>query len=227
MATTISSPRSSNLPTDWSLADVQKHLGGVPLERIRLFPPPGFATLEDVEELNARKDRLCELIDGILLEKTMGWYESALAVLIGEFLSRFVRENGLGKVLGEGGTLQLLPDQARIPDVCFIGWSRFPEGRLPQEPIPNLVPDLAIEVLSQSNSPGEMEQKRRDYFEAGVRLVWYIDPSTRSAMVYTTSDDPGTRHAENEPLTGGEILPGFSLSLVDIFAEADRQAGGQ
>lgn len=63
-----------------------------------------------------------------------------------------------------------------------------------------------------------------DILEAGVRLVWYIDPPSRSAMVYTSADDPGTRHAENEPLSGGDVLPNFTLSLAQIFQEADREA---
>lgn len=225
MATTISTPRTTRLPTHWSLADIQNHLGGIPIHRIRSFPPPGLATVEDAETLTSRKEAICELIDGILVEKPMGYYESFLAVLIITKLTTFVVENKLGIVLGEAGTLRILPDQVRIPDVCFIGWSRIPEGRLPREPIPELVPDLAIEILSDSNTPGEMDQKRQDFFQAGVRLVWYIDPPTRSATVYCSSEDPGTRHAESEPLIGGDVLPDFSLSLAEIFQQADIQMG--
>ncbi len=226
MATAITiTPRSTSLPTDWNLADIQDHLGGVPLERIRAFPPPGFATVEDVESLSSRKGAICELIDGILVEKAMGWYESLLATWIVTAINNYLTQNPIGKALGEAGTLRILPDQIRAADVCFISWSRFPEGQLPREPIPHLVPDLAIEVLSESNTPGEMEQKRRDYFQAGVRLVWYIDPPTRSAMVYTSAEDQGTRHAETEPLSGGDVLPGFTLSLAEIFRQADSQAG--
>jgi Uma2 family endonuclease len=68
-----------------------------------------------------------------------------------------------------------------------------------------------------------MEQKRQDYFQAGIRLVWYIDPPTRSARVFTSAKDPGTPHAETEPLSGGDVLPGFALSLAEIFQQADRQ----
>lgn len=224
-ATITTTPRSTRLPTDWNLADVQDHVGGVPLERIRAFPPPGFATVEDVEEIQAKEDRLFELIDGILVEKAMGYFESFLAMLIGLKLTAFVVENQLGIVLGEAGTLRILPDQIRIADVCFISRQRFPEGRLPREPIPHLVPDLVIEVLSESNRPGELERKRQDYFQAGVRLVWYIDPPTRSAIVYASAEDQGTRHAETEPLSGTDVLPGFTLSLAEIFQQADNQAG--
>lgn len=221
----LAQPRSTHLPTDWNLADIQNHVGGVPLERIRAFPPPGFATDEDVEELNVRKDRLCELIDGILVEKTMGWYESYLAVLIISKLNNFVVENQSGLVLGPDGTLKVLPNQIRVPDVCFISWARFPDGKLPKKPAPEIAPDLAIEVLSKSNTKREMEQKLQDYFQAGVKLVWYIDPPTRSATVYTSAEDEGTEHSETEPLSGGDVLPGFELSLAEIFRQADSQAG--
>jgi Uma2 family endonuclease len=224
-ATITTTPRSSSLPANWNLADIQDHVGGVPLERIRSFPPPGFATVEDVEQIQAEEDRLFELIDGILVEKAMGYYESLLAGWIITAINNYLIQNPIGQALTADGALRILPDQIRIADVCFISWSRFPEGRLPREPVPHLVPDLAIEVLSESNRPGEMERKRQEYFQAGVRLVWYIDPPTRSAMVYASPEDPGTRHAETEPLSGGDVLPGFTLSLAEIFQQADSQAG--
>ena len=73
-------------------------------------------------------------------------------------------------------SLRLFPGLVRIPDIAFVSWARIPGGRMPKEPIPDLVPDLAVEVLSPSNTPREMALKRRHYFEAGVRLVWIVDP---------------------------------------------------
>lgn len=225
MATTITTPRSTRLPTDWSLADIQNHVGGVPLERILAFPPPGFATVEDVEEMDVKTDRLCELIDGILVQKTAVFRDALISTYLASELCMFVSKHKLGHVLPASGKLQVLPNRVRIPDACFISWSRFPDGRLPiSVPIPELVPDLAIEVLSEGNTDREMEQKRRDYFQAGVRLVWYIDPPTRSATVYTSAEDQGTVHAETEPLSGADVLPGFALSLAEIFRQADSGA---
>ena len=71
------------------------------------------------------RDRICELVDGVLVEKTMGYMESVLAMAIGEYLRRYVREGKLGIVLGPDGTLKILPDQVRIPDVCFLSWKSF------------------------------------------------------------------------------------------------------
>jgi Uma2 family endonuclease len=212
----------SRLPKDWNLSDLQKHLGGVPLERIRLFPPPGYATEEDVIQIEAREDRLCELEDGILVEKPMGWYESALAVEISAKLTAYLEAHDLGKALGESGSLEILPGVVKIPDVSFVSWERFPQKKLPRRPIPPLVPDLAVEVLSETNTPEEMGKKLKKYFEAGVRLVWYVDPATRSAKAYTSPDDV-TEIGEDGVLDAAEVLPGFRLSLREVFAKADRQ----
>jgi Uma2 family endonuclease len=214
------------LPSDWSLADLRNHLGGIPLKRIRLFPPPGLATEEDVIELNDHDDRLCELDDGVLVEKTMGWYESLLAMLIGTELNIFLRRHRLGTVVGEAGPYRILPGLIKIPDVSFVSWARLPKKKRTLDPIPAIVPDLAVEVLSKGNTRREMQRKLRQYFDAGVRLVWYIDPKTRSAHAYTSSDDV-QNVGEDGVLDGGDVLPRFQLSLSSLFEEADRQESGR
>lgn len=215
------------LPADWSLADVQRHLGNIPLERIRLFPPPGYATEEDVIEIEAREDRLYELEDGILVEKTMGWYESLIASLILIEIGTYLKNHDLGQVLGADGSLKILPGKVKIPDVSFISWNRFPGERLPRRPIPALIPDLVVEVLSESNTKIEMDSKVAQYLEAGVRLVWYIDPAIRGARVYSSPTEMEEIRGDGV-LDGRDILPGFRLSLQELFTRADRQgsAGG-
>jgi Uma2 family endonuclease len=208
-------------PVVWvTAADLWERLGQVPLERIRLSPPPGEATEQDVLNLIDHADRICELVDGVLVEKTMGYIESLLAMAIGEFLRRFVRERKSGIVLGPDGTLKILPRQVRIPDVCYISWDRFPGGKLPQTPIPAVAPELAVEMLSEGNTEGEMQRKLRDYFAAGVRLVWYVDPRTRTVAVYT-SPEQCTVSTDGDLLTGGDVLPGFELPLRELFAEIE------
>jgi Uma2 family endonuclease len=217
----MSSVADISSPTTWiTVADLFEQLGHVPPERIRLVPAPGTATEQDVLDLIDHADTICELVDGVLVEKTMGYMESVLAMAIGELLRKFVREGKLGIVLGPDGTLKVLPDQVRIPDVCFIGWSQFPDGKLPKTPIPAIAPDLAVEILSKGNTEAEMRRKLQDYFAAGVRLVWYIDPRTRTAAAYT-SPEQGTMFDENGVLTGGDVLPGFELPLRELFAELD------
>ena len=224
MATT-SQPDAATPPlaayADWSLADLLEHLGGIPAERIRLRPQPGTATEQDVIEAE-RHDHLCELIDGTLVEKAMGWRESRVAHLLGHLLEDFLEEHDWGVVTGADGTVKLMPGQVRIPDVAFFSWDRFPNRRLPEEPIPNLAPDLAIEVLSRGNTEGEMRRKLRDYFAAGVRLVWYIDPQSRNTRVHTAVDQT-TVIGEDQPISGGEVLPGFQVTLRDLLLRTDRE----
>lgn len=223
MATIVSSPTSA-ARSEWTLADLVERLGGVPLERIRVFPPLGTATERDVLESKARYNRVCELIDGVLVEKAMGTLESMLAVALISCLDAYVRQHDLGVVLEGSGPLRILPTQVRVPDVSVVLWGRFPDGKLPQEPIWVLAPDLAVEVLSRSNSPGEMKRKLRDYFQAGVRLVWYIDPETRTAEIFTAPEERSVID-EQGTLDGGDVLPGFQVTLGELFARADRQAG--
>ncbi len=136
-----------------------------------MSPPPGTATERDVLEIAAREKKLCELVDGVLVEKPMGYGESILAVYIARILGDYVTRNNLGHVTGEQGMMHLSPALIRIPDVAFASWDRFPNRRWDGEPVPDLAPDLAVEVTSESNTPAEMAIKVEEYFSAGVRTV--------------------------------------------------------
>jgi Uma2 family endonuclease len=206
-------------------AEMLERLGNVPLQRILMKPAPGTAREKDVlaAERQSRK-RLCELIDGVLVEKVMGARESLLTSPLIHQLEAHAEESDIGVVLGEAGMLQLFPGQVRIPDVSFISWERIPGGVFPAKPIPNIVPNLAIEVLSPSNTKKEMERKLRDYFFAGVELVWLINPRTQTAEVYTSPTDV-QRIGKSGSLDGGRVLPGFRLPLKRLFARLARRKG--
>jgi Uma2 family endonuclease len=212
-------------PTYTTVADLLEQLGDIPPQRIRLRPLPGTATEQDVLAIGDREDRLCELVDGVLVEKAMGFRESLLACALIGLVGNFVAPRNLGLVSGEAGTMRLFPGLVRIPDVAFVSWDRLPERRVPAAPIPDLVPDLAVEVLSESNTAAEMARKRREYFAAGVRLVWQVDPASRMVMVYTNVEE-STELDEKQTLDGGLVLPGFALPLRELFAELDRQGQG-
>ena len=207
-------------PAGWTAADMQEQLGGIPLERILVVPPPGTATVHDVELVRKATGRICELLDGTLVAKTVGYYESRVAVVLSYFIERYLETNPLGMVLGADGTLNILSSLVRAADVSFISLQRFPGGELPKKPIPELVPDLAAEVLSKSNTKAEMKRKLREYFRAGVRLVWLIDPPTRTAEVYHAAEKP-THVPSDGVLVGEEVLPGFELPLEELFARAE------
>src|SRR4051812_47884132 len=89
-------------------------------------------------------------------------------------LSNFVVTNDLGIATPADGVVRLVQGLVRIPDVAFFGWERLPGRVVPRDPIPDLVPDLAVEVLSEGNTKGEMQRKLREYLLAGVRLIWFI-----------------------------------------------------
>jgi Uma2 family endonuclease len=199
-----------------TVADLTDKFGPIPAYRIRNEPRPGQATEQDVIELSLREDRLYELVDGVLIEKMMGFYESCLGIRIGKLLSNFVDDHDLGVVAGADGTVRLAPGLVRIPDVAFVSWERLPQNEIPSDPIADVAPDLAVEVLSAGNTKKEMARKLEDYFAAGVRLVWFVDPKTASVQCYT-SPTALTLVKSPESLDGGEVLPGFVLPLDQLF----------
>ena len=205
-----------------SLADVLAHLPGISPERIRLHPVPGEATEADVLEIHLREKRLFELFDGILVEKVMGYRESGLAGVLIELLRQFVVPRNLGIVTGEAGLMRLFPGLVMIPDVAFTSWARIPGGAYPTQPIPDVVPDFAIEVLSVSNTPQEMERKRGHYFQKGMTLVWEIDPKSRTLARYTSVESV-EKFALGAVVSGEPVLPEFTLNLTNLFSELDRK----
>jgi Uma2 family endonuclease len=205
-----------------TLADLLERLGDIPLSRIRLRPAPGAATEADVLALEIHENRLCELVEGVLVEKVMGFQEACLAGVLLALLRDFVVPRNLGLVSGADGMMRLLPGLIRIPDVAFVSWDRLPGRRMPTDAVPGIAPDLAAEVLSPGNTDAEMARKRHDYFAAGVRLVWEVNLRRRSVTIYTTANS-GRYVGADETLDGGDVLPGFSVPLGSLFAELDRQ----
>lgn len=204
-----------------TMADLLERLGDLPPSRVLLRPQPGLATEADVLRLaGAANPRYCELVDGVLVEKAMGFMESQIAGILIHLLNAFVLPDRLGIVAGEAGLLRLLPHQVRIPDVAYFRRDRLPDGKTPRDPMPALAPDLAIEVISPSNTRREMERKRRDYFTAGVRLYWEIDPRTRTAIAWT-SVKTAVHLTDTDSLDGGDVLPGFNVSLAELFRQLD------
>jgi len=208
-------------PAFETVADLLESLGDIPPERVRMHPWPGTATEEDVLAIHATEKRLCELVDGVLVEKPMGFDESRLAIEIGYSLVDFLRRHDLGPAAGEAGMMRLMAGLVRIPDVSFIRWEHLPES---YGPIPPIAPDLAVEVLSESNTPKEMERKLHEYFAAGTQLVWYFDPKARTVTVYTAPDQFAVLD-ESQTLDGGEVLPGLVLPLHELFQRASRRRG--
>jgi Uma2 family endonuclease len=203
-----------------TIAELVDRLGDVPLDRILLQPIPGEATVEDVVAADAHQNRLCELVDGVLVEKPMGFRESLIAAQLIQRMRAFAEQRNLGVVSAPDGMLQLSDNMVRMPDVAFIAWNRFPGRKVPSDPAPQVAPDLAVEVLSPTNTRREMERKRTEYFAAGTRLVWQIDPDARRAEAYT-SVTAYSSIGDDGHLEGGDVLPGFVVTLKQLFADLD------
>jgi Uma2 family endonuclease len=195
-------------------------LGDVPLERIVFDPWPGTATEADLVLLADRDKRLCELIDGTLVEKPLGYWESVIALDLASDINLFVRPRRLGTVSGEAGMMRLLPGRVRLPDVAFVSAQRLAQlgqGGSVNVPVPALSPELAVEVLSESNTAAEIEQKIREYFQSGTLLVWVIDRRPRTVAVYHATGAPTRVLCQTDVLDGEKVLPGFTLPVAEVF----------
>lgn len=217
-------PAGGPPPGPRTVADLLARLDGIPPGRVRLVPWPGTATERDLLDVLDHENITCELVEGVLVEKAMGYEESLLAGLLLTDINIYLRANPIGIAASGDGTLKLTTGFVRAPDVSFISWERLPGRKLPKKPIPKLAIDLAVEVLSKGNTRAEMDRKLREYFDAGVRLVWYIDPRKRVVRVFAGPDRP-TILRDGDSLDGGDVLPGFVLPLKTLFDEATRGPG--
>ena len=204
-----------------TIADLLDGLGGIPARRVLWRPTPGTATEEDLIRIHERTNRRYELVDGTLVEKPVGFDESFFALYLTMALGDYLKTHDLGKPVGDNAMMRLFPGLVRVPDAAFIRWDRFPSKKRRRGEPPLVAPDLVVEVLSKSNTPKEMRRKLEEYFRAGVRLVWYVDPAKRTVRVYTAVDR-STLLREGDTLDGGDVLPGFAISIRDWFAEAER-----
>ncbi len=198
-------------------SDLVMRFGPMPLNRFGPGALEQSGTEDAVIQWNEQGNRLFELVDGILVEKAMGAFESFLTSELIYILSGFVKRGKLGIVLPPDGMMRLWPGRVRIPDISFISWDRLPGRRVPRTPMFELSPNLAIEVISPSNTRQEMQTKLDDYFTSGVELCWYIYPEEKQVRVFTSPGTYQILHA-HDSLDGGAVLPGLIISLEDFFS---------
>jgi Uma2 family endonuclease len=172
-------------------------------------------TIEEFERLPDDGWRL-ELVRGqVIREPPTGFEHGVVAIHMGAILLAFVEENELGKVVGTeaGFVLSVEPPTVRAPDIAFVS-----EERLNFDPkrFAPLAPDLAVEVLSPSNTVSEIHDKVLDYLAAGTRLVWVADPVLRTVTAYRSRHDIRLLAAQDE-IDGGDVLPGFRCKVSELF----------
>jgi len=205
---------------EMTVEELAARVGAVPLWRIRSVPIPGTATVQDMERIRREESVLCELIDGVLVEKAVSSKTAILAIRLSTILSQFVSARRLGWIAGPDGFTWLTKTTLRAPDVSFIARDQLPGNRIPDHGYVNVAPALAAEIYSPGNTQREMEQKRRDFFAAGTELFWIVYPDREEVVV---SSDPETHRTigRDGTLDGGHLLPGFSLQVADLFANMD------
>lgn len=160
-----------------------------------------------------------ELIDGEPVEMSPAADESSSigATVIG-LLSSFVRPRRLGRLYNAEGGFVLFPDRptVRVPDAAFVLAERAPQGKA-RKSFPRLAPDLVVEVLSPSDRTSDVVAKLEMYQEAGVRLIWLVDPDALTVTVIAAGQTTRVLHA-GDTLDGGDVLPGFSVPVSEILA---------
>jgi Uma2 family endonuclease len=132
-------------------------------------------------------------------------------------LDAHTSQRELGTVFPDGTSYELLrlPHTVRVPDVSFVRAGRLPVEGVGPGPL-RMAPDLAVEVLSPSETASELEEKLSEYAIAGIQLVWVVDPVRRTVRVLA-ADAPVRWLREGETLDGGTVVPGFSCAVVEIF----------
>ena len=159
-----------------------------------------------------------ELIDGELVEREMSYESSSVG-------ARFIVEFGIwdrtshrANLAGADAGLQIYPwapSQVRFADASLTFLDRLPGGR-PGDGHSRVAPDVVVEVVSPNDGADEVERKVQEYLRAGVRLVWVAYPETRTVHIFRPNGNDSTIRGD-ERLTGEEILPGFSVSLDELF----------
>jgi Uma2 family endonuclease len=201
--------------------DLAQRFGDIPLERIHFDPPPGRATEEECIAINERSDRLCELVDGTLIDKVMGTYESLIAGNIVTEFNIYLRKNRIGIALPADGMLKLRVKLIRVPDASFISKEQLKKGSFPRRGVAAVSPTIAVEVISEGNTKREMEEKLDEYFSFGAAEVWYVYPDTKTILQYTA-------RSHSKVLTEGDalttpVLPGFSCPIAPLFSHPDEE----
>lgn len=177
-----------------------------------------LVTAEELERMG-HQDFGYELVRGELVPVSPpGPEQGRLATHLASELFVFVRAHGLGTVYVETGYILFRrPDTVRGPDISFLSRERSAAVRGRRGFVP-FAPDLAVEIRSPDNTLAELTAKAQEYLEAGTRLVWLVDPPSQTVQVH----QPG-RAVHVPPrggvLDGGEVLPGFTLPLAELFGE--------
>lgn len=177
-----------------------------------------LVTAEELQRMPNPLDRRRELVDGEIIEMspTTMWH-GMIVGNVTESIKQFVRQHNLGIVaVGDPGhVLRRDPDLVRAPDISFVGSENIPASGFPERGFWEGWPTLAIEVVSPDDKASDVHAKVHQFLEAGTKQVWVLWPERQSMTVH---DQDGARELRPEAhLEGGDVLPGFSVMVSDLF----------
>ena len=181
-------------------------------------------SLEEFERMPEEDAYRIELVRGrVVRDQLPGARHAQLTVKLCGWIDAYASERGLGITFVElGCVLNVEPPTVRGPDIAFVATERVPLEGVPVG-FWRGAPDLAVEIVSPSSRAAEIREKVLEYIAAGSRLVWVVDPATRSVATYRSRRDIRLL-TEDDVLEGGDVLPGFRRSISELFA-ATRSPG--
>jgi Uma2 family endonuclease len=158
-----------------------------------------------------------ELVRGeVVTMPSPGFEHGEIQINIGSLIKEFLRKNRLGRVVSESGMItEHNPDTVRGPDISYYSNERLPLN-MRVVGYHDQSPDLCVEVISPSNKKKELREKIKEYFFANVKMVWVIDPEDRSITILRAPDE-GRTLFDDAIVDGGDVLPGFSCKVSDMF----------
>jgi Uma2 family endonuclease len=178
--------------------------------------PKPLLTAKDLLEMGEAGE-FCELVDGELVQMSPSFLPEARAVrTMFLLLGTFVSQHHLGEVFGPDLGYELALHRVRAPDVSFVSAEKLATYGNPQE-FAKVIPDLVVEVISPEVKYGYLQRKIRDYFEAGVRLLWIVDPEMQTVTVYRSPVDLQILTVADS-LSGEDVITGFSCPVAELFA---------
>ena len=191
-----------------------------PVESAPVATDNGMLAPETSVPMTIPDDMLYEVVEGKLVEKTVGARDIEIAGILGQYLGMFARTHRLGRALIEFiFRIDKAKDLQRRPDVAYVSDASWPvRRRVPDVAVWDMVPDMAIEIVSPTNTADHVQEKIHEYFAAGVRRVWVVYPRQQEIYVYASPTEIQVLQLGHD-LDGGDLIPGFRLPLAALFED--------
>lgn len=162
-----------------------------------------------------------ELVDGELVMSNSGLEHGCIAIILASALYSFVSSRQLGVILDSSTAFTMKNGNKRSPDISFLSKDRLQGLKKLPKGFGQGAPDLAVEILSPSNTTSEIHDKIVEYFENGTKLIWIINPEEEYVLVYNSRPSPDRLLTSEHNLSGEEVLPEFAFSVKDLFPQFD------